>query len=185
MRDVLQHIRRIRWNLLGLMVAFACILVLFLVILPLGAADIELYRRWSQSRSDFRSATEVIEQRETVEAEAIRLNTTLIELASTSELPEADVLPYIQRRAQASGVTLEMVRPGATDTVQAVQSTPLSIELEGRFHSIGQFLSSLENGTHPVELRTVHIYADKGAPSKLRAQLEMNSFAVMSANQAP
>ncbi|MEO1633237.1 MAG: type 4a pilus biogenesis protein PilO [Bacteroidota bacterium] len=125
-----------------LMIGLA-VLVVALEVMPRGSSLITEIQAWRADASRVASIETLAEDRGSVRVERAKLARQLAE-ANTERATTGDMLGRLDAFAADASVNLTRVEPGLPVVEGAQERVPLAVDLNGRFHDVGDFVADLE-----------------------------------------
>lgn len=99
-----------------------------------------------------------------------RLTSLLAGRKSAFEHDEGGVFEFLSAGARESGIRLRSVTPGAPQELDQVTEIPFTLDIEGPYHRLAEFLNAVETGEFLVSIRKMTL-AREGAPTALRGSV--------------
>lgn len=163
------------WTWVPRLVIGLAVLVIALEVVPRASALVGEIRGWRSDTARVTSSETLVQDRARLRAVQARLARELAGI-STERATTGDMLGRLDALAADSEVNLTRVEPGVPVSEGAQERVPLAVDLRGRFHDIGQYVSELEASTYRVRRLALTHSAESGvrrSTSTLEATLSL------------
>ncbi len=111
-----------------------------------------------------------------------RLTSLLAGRKSAFKHDEGGVFEFLSASARGSNIRLRSVTPGTPQELDQVTQIPFTLEIEGPYHSLAEFLNAVETGEFLVSIRKMTLTRE-GAPTALRGSV--TGVAYVQSRKAP
>lgn len=148
--DVASESAEVMWTWAPRLMIGLAVLVVALEVMPRGSSLIAEIRTWRADASRVATLETLEEDRGDVRVERAKLARKLAE-ASTERATTGDMLSRLDAFAADASVNLTRVEPGLPLAEGAQERVPLAVDLTGRFHDVGRYVSELEASTFQVQ----------------------------------
>lgn len=150
------------WTWVPRLVIGLAVLVIALEVVPRASTLVGEIRGWRSDIARVTSSETLVQDRAFLRAEQARLARELASM-STERATTGDMLGRLDALAADSEVNLTRVEPGVPVSEGSQERVPLAVDLRGRFHDVGQYVSELEASTFRVRRLSLSRSARSGA----------------------
>lgn len=162
------------------------IIILAALVLILGAAlNYIQYRAMSNIREEVRQEEEAVDLARAHLTRLIRHRDNAAEYESRlavakKYIPETageeDLIRYLYALSDNLDLQVQEIRFGSSSVGEQYTTLPLSLNLEGNYQSLRQYLNLLYNGKRAIRVNEVRISRSGGVGTAIRANLAVAAF---------
>lgn len=135
-----------------------------------GGRVVDLFNELREKKAILLPGEVVQEKKADLTERKEKLTSLLAGRRGSFEHDEGGVFEFLSARARESSIRLRSVTPGAPQELDQVSEIPFTLEIEGPYHRLAEFLNAVETGEFLISIRKMTL-AREGAPSALRGSV--------------
>lgn len=179
-------IEKHRWSILRTGLILGSLLILVKVFWPMS---ISIWKKWRDFKNLQVQVIEAYSWKEVtrqLKQENDRLRDELSKLYRRVPQEEAlsNFIQYLQKERKKAKLELIYLKPYFAQKVGRYQEVPVELELKGKFHDLGRFLSRLENSNNIIQFKTLKIKTRDMLTNKLNIHLKLSIILIKSTHES-
>lgn len=169
------------WSWLTRATYLAAFGILGFVLLPRAQNAIETYASWRTTSGRYNMQFDVLTQSDSLnnEFEALSSQLEYLSTGSSGRPDSTYFLATLQSKAEDAAVVLREVRPTAIDTLKGTRVTSISLQVDGQYHGLGNFVSLLESERIPYHAMTLSMRSTADSATFLSADLTIRAYSIV------